>query len=65
MTVNSIFLRYTSILLRGRVYGCSQSSRKGLHYVALAEWDEDIYGTPPTPLVDHTHPESKLRPVKI
>ena len=62
---NSVFLKYTSLSLRGKSYSCSRSSRTGSPYVALAEWDEHIFGSPPTPLIDATHPDSKFRPVKI
>ena len=65
VTINSIFLRYNSLLLRGRMYSCSRSSRTGSQYIALAEWDEDLFGPSPTPVVDCTHPDSKYRPVKI
>ena len=66
VTVNSIFLRYTSLSLCGKTYSCSRS-RTGLRSqcTALAEWNESIFGPPPTPLPDGTHPDSKNRPVKI
>ena len=65
VTVNSAFLRYTSIVLRGKAYSCSRSSRTGTQYVAFAQWDENLLGQPPTPLPDATHPDSKFRPVKV
>ena len=65
VTVNSAFLRHTSIVLRGKPYSCSRSSRTGTQYVAFAQWDENLLGQPPTPLPDATHPDSKFRPVKV
>ena len=65
VTVNSAFLRYTSIVLRGKAYSSSRSSRTGTQYVAFAQWDENLLGQPPTPLPDATHPDSKFRPVKV
>ena len=65
VTVNAVYTRYTSINLQGRPYSCSRSSRKGSLYVAIAQWDETLFGPPPTPLPDATHPDSKHRPVKI
>ena len=54
VTINSIFLRYNSLLLRGRMYSCSQSSRTESQYIALPEWDEDLFGPSPTPVIDCT-----------
>ena len=64
--VNSIFVKYTSLSLRGKSYSCSQASRKkGSQFVALAEWVSALFGPPPTPVPEPTHPDSKFRPVKI
>ena len=65
VTVNAVYAKYTSINLQGKPYSCSRSSRKGSQYVAVAQWDETLFGPPPTPLPDATHPDSKYRPVKI
>lgn len=65
VTVNSAFLRYTSIVHRGKAYSSSRSSRTGTQYVTFAQWDEHLLGQPPTPLPDATHPDSKFRPVKV
>lgn len=62
VTINSVFQKYMSLLLKGKLYTCNRSST---YCVALAEWNDDIFGPPPTPLLDATHPESKFRPIKI
>ena len=64
-TVNSIYLRYTSISCRGKHYGCNQATSRGLPSVAMCEWDSTLFDSPPTPLSDSAHPDSKFRPVKI
>ena len=65
VTVNSAFLRYTSIVHRGKAYSSSRSSRTGTQYVTFAQWDENLLGQPPTPLPDAIHPDSKFRSVKV
>ena len=64
-TVNSIYLRYTSMSCRGKRYDCRQATSRGLSSVALCEWDSTLFDSPPTPLPDAAHPQSKFRPVKI
>ena len=63
--VNSVYVKYTSLFLRGKSYSCSKASRKGTQFVALAEWDAALFGPPPTPVPEPTHPDSKFRPVKV
>lgn len=65
VTVNTFYLRYTTIIHHGKLYSCSRSRRAVYDYIALAEWQNELFGPPPTPLFDATHPESKFRPVKI
>ena len=64
-TVNSIYLRCTSISCRGKHYGCSQATSRWLPSVAMCEWDSTLFDSPPNPLSDSAHPDSKFRPVKI
>ena len=50
----------------GKTIGYSSSRQKASSpCIAIAEWDSDFYGPPPTTLADPTHPASKFRPVKI
>ena len=50
---------------RGKRYDCRQATSRGLSSVALCEWDSTLFDSPPTPLPDAAHPQSKFRPVKI
>ena len=63
VSVNSIFLQYTTLKIKGKTYNIS--SRK-TPFIALAQWNEEYYGTPPTPL-GNSEPMHKLlrRPVEI
>ena len=63
MVVNSICEKYTSITVRGKKYGCF--GKRGSVHTALVEWNMDLFGSPPSPLPDSDHPNSKFRPVKL
>lgn len=63
---NAVFHKYTCISRNGRMISSSSSRRTtSSPFIAMAEWDYNLYGPPPTPLTDPTHPSSRLRPVKI
>lgn len=63
---NSVFCKYSRMYMNGRTIGYSSSLQKAsAPCIAMAEWDVDLYGLPPTTLADPTHPESNLRPVKV
>lgn len=64
ITPNSVFTKYSAITLSGKTIGCSSSSKK-TPSIALSEWDSNLYGTPPSEVVEPAHPSSKFRPVKI
>ena len=51
---------FTSIGIRGKTF-CS-AGKKSKPVVAMALWEEDLYGHPPTPLPD---PNSNIRPVNV
>jgi hypothetical protein len=63
LTVNVICEKYSSVCVRGKRYGCY--GKRGSVYTALAEWNIDLFGNPPSPLPDSDHPSSKFRPVKL
>lgn len=66
MHINSIFCKYLSVSLKGKVF--HSSGKKSKPVIAMAKWDQDLYGLPPTPLpqsnslVDTT---DYVRPVDI
>ena len=60
---NSTYLRYYSVTINGKVYGSSEN--KSTPFVAMARWEDTIYGPPPTTLPNRGHPDAKFRPVKI
>lgn len=69
ITVNSVYRKYSSIVLNGKPY---RSSGKHTHnsckpYVVSASWNESYYGSPPTvlPRPDTLHPSSNERPVNV
>lgn len=65
VTVNSIFKKYSSIILRGKEYS-SSGKRKGTPYLVMADWKESSYGEPPTTLPDHLlETTSNFRPVDV
>ena len=39
VNVNSIFVKYTTVSVRGKSYSCSKLSRSQSQFVAMAEWD--------------------------
>ena len=41
------------------------NGKRGSVYTALAEWNIDLFGNPPSPLTDLDHPSSNFRPVKL
>ena len=61
--VNCTLKKYRCLTLKGRVY--STSSKKHSSAVALALWDETLYGPCPTPLSYPGVPNCNNRPVII
>ena len=64
---NAVFHKYTFISRNGKTIGYLSSRQKASSSpcIAMAEWDVNLYGPPPTALTDPSHPSSKFRPVKI
>ena len=60
-TINSIYVRYMSVTIRGRKFGSSKSNS----FIAMAEWDDSVFGAQPTPPPDSLHPSARFRPVRI
>ena len=65
VTVNAIHVRYTTITYQGFKYNSSKSRQQSQQFIALAEWDPELFGPPPTPISDQLHPDAKFRPVRV
>lgn len=61
---NSTYLKYHSLAINGKVYASSEKDTCS-PFIAMAHWDEGLYGPPPTTLPNATHPDSRFRPVKV
>ena len=61
--VNSVFLQYTSLTIKGKTFYISSVKRP---FIALAEWKKEYFGAPPTQL-GTSEPRFKLlrRPIEI
>ena len=63
--VNSIFLKYSSLVINSYKYS-SSGKRITNHAVVLASWDSELYGNPPTPPPSSgLHQPSNKRPVNV
>lgn len=47
--VNSVFLKYSSLTLNSKIYS-SSGKRTQVPYIVHVQWNEDLYGSPPTTL---------------
>ena len=61
--VNSIYHEYSSVNFKGRVF--SVSKKKSIPYIVLAQWNENLFGSPPTLLHDSYIPTENIRPVSV
>lgn len=62
-TVSTIFLKYSSITLKGKVFRASGKQTKNAA-VAMASWNSDLFGDPPTELPNDIVPSNTFhRPV--
>ena len=48
--VNSIYHEYSSVNFKGKVF--SVSKKKSVPYIILVQWNENVFGSPPTSLHD-------------
>ena len=63
--INSIYKKYTSVTLKGKVYR-SSGHRNSTPRIVWALWNEQYYGPPPTTLPDvNLHPKFNERPVCV
>lgn len=64
--VNSIYLKYSSISIRGREFN-SSGKRTRAAAVSLASWDNDLFGDPPTHMPNTVYNvlSANVRPVNI
>jgi len=67
ITVNSVFIKYTKVVLKGRTFGsCGKGTHKSKACVCMALWDPSLYGPPPTSLPTASGMvNSNHRPVKV
>ena len=68
VNINSVYLYYTSVTLQGRKFASSKSrlaSEGCRSFIAIAEWNDTLFGPQPTPPPDPAHPDSRFRPVKV
>ena len=61
--VNAIFMKFSSVVVKGKTF--SSSGKKTTPVVAMALWDERIYGKQPTPLPDPYEQHSNICPVNV
>ena len=67
LCVNAVYRKYKCVTVKNVLY---KSSSKRNSSIALAEWDDELFGPPPTPLTSTStcivNPEDNtLRPVRI
>ena len=67
VTINSVYVWYTSVTLQGHKFGSSKSRlASGTQtFIAIAEWDDALFSSQPTPISDPSHPDARFRPVKV
>ena len=63
ITVNSIYFKYSSITLNHKVYG--SSGKTSTPTVALAKWDENLYGPPLSSVPVSFSNDPNTRPINI
>ena len=63
ITVNSVFKKYDSITLKCKVF--SSTGKKTKHVIAMALWDENVYGKQPTTLPSSNSPNKNIRPINV
>ena len=61
--VNTIIEKYSSVCFKGTTF--STSTRNAIPYIAHAQWNESLFGSPPTSLPDSYLPTTNIRPVDI
>ena len=64
ISVNSVFLKYSSVTLKGKVFSSSYKKLKG-PCIIQAHWNEEYYGPPTTQLPEPFRPTSNTRPAKV
>ena len=64
ISVNSVFLKYSSVTLKGKVFSSSYKKVKG-PCIIQAHWNEEYYGPPTTQLPEAFRPTSNTKPAKV
>ena len=64
LKVNSCVMKYSSITFYG-VHYSSCLLKSSHHYIAMAEWNVDVFGMPLSQLPGPHHPKEHIRPVQI
>ena len=69
VAIKSIYVRYSSVTIKGPKFASgkskSRSNSGSPSFVAMAEWDDSVFGAQPTPYSDMLHPSARYRPVRI
>ena len=63
VTANTTFRKYSQLVLKSKTVSCTSSQQSPC--IVLSEWDNSLYGAPPTTLAEPHHPDAKFRPVKV
>ena len=61
--VNSIITKYSSVSFKGKTFSISR--KNSVPYVVQAQWNESIFGSPPTSLPDSYLPTTNIWPVNV
>ena len=61
--VNSIIMKYESVCFKGKTFSISR--KKDVPYIVQAQWNENLFGTPPTSLPRSDMPTANIRPINV
>lgn len=62
---NSVCTKYSSVTLKGKLFGSAGRGKPSGNSVVLSTWDESLYGLTPTSLPDAGLPLAYIRPVNV
>ena len=61
--VNSTIMKYGSLCFKGKTF--SISKKNNIPYVVQAKWNENLFGSSPTPLPDSDIPTANIQPTNV
>ena len=64
VTINSVYQRFSSITINGKLYNSSGCNWTSSPYIVQAAWNENLFGQMPTSM-PQLHSTSNLRPVNV